>query len=63
MLKTALKMRWSCTDKRPHSADKLWVQAQEEWEVLQQWKLDKLVDSLPDWVEACIQAQGGHRKW
>lgn len=30
MLKTALRMRWSCTDRRPHSADELWVQAQEE---------------------------------
>jgi hypothetical protein len=63
MLKTALRMRWSDKAKRPHSADELWIAAQEEWDSLPQWKLDKLVDSFPQRVEACLAADGGNTKW
>jgi hypothetical protein len=63
MLKSALKKRWSSRERRPHSAHELFIAAQEEWEALSQSKLDKLVDSLPSRVEACLKANGGHTKW
>jgi hypothetical protein len=63
MLKTALRMQWSKTGMHPHSADELWIAAQQEWEALLQWKLDKLMDSMPSRVEACLEADGGHTKW
>lgn len=55
-------MRCSDREKRPHSAAELFTIAEEEWAAIPQWKLDLLVDFLPEEMEACIEAKRGHTK-
>ncbi|RPB00637.1 hypothetical protein L873DRAFT_1736137 [Choiromyces venosus 120613-1] len=50
-------------ENQPHTVDQLWMIMQEEWEGIDQFTIDRFVDSMPDHVRAVISADGGHTKW
>lgn len=62
-LKRKLHKRWADEEKRPHSEAELLQAMEEEWEGLEQTRFDSWVESMPDRIEACIAANGGHTKW
>ncbi|RPA93018.1 hypothetical protein L873DRAFT_1707475, partial [Choiromyces venosus 120613-1] len=50
-------------DEWPHCKDQLWEVMEEEWEAIDQAKIDRLVDSMPFRLQAVIDARGSHIKW
>ncbi|RPA96938.1 hypothetical protein L873DRAFT_1845066 [Choiromyces venosus 120613-1] len=65
LLKSRLRKRFShsSAEHQPHTKEELWTAMEEEWEAIEQITLDKLLDSMPNCVEAVISANGGHTKW
>jgi transposase len=63
LLKTRLRKRWARSERRPHNEAELFEQASEEWELIPQESIDKLVESMPTRMQAVINAEGGHTKW
>ena len=63
LLKARLRKRFQDPWKRPHSQAE-WIRAaQEEWDRIPQKLLNKLVDSVPRRIAACIKACGGPTKY
>ena len=63
ILKSRLEKRWTREQRGPHSEDELWEAARAEWDLIPQADIDKLVDSVPQRLQAVVAAQGGHTKW
>ena len=63
LLKRRLRKRFSEVEQRPHSAADLFHAAQEEWALIPQDVIDSLVESMPERLQAVLDANGGHTKW
>ncbi|RPB00096.1 transposable element Tc1 transposase, partial [Choiromyces venosus 120613-1] len=50
-------------DEQPHCEDQLWEVIEEEWEAIDQTKIDRLVDSMPFRLQTVIDAGGSYIKW
>ena len=62
-LKDALQARWNKEGMRPRSADDIFRDAQEEWDKIDQAKIDSWIDRVQERLQAVIDAKGGHIKW
>jgi transposase len=62
-LKARLRNRFSKPERRPHSEDELWQAMVEEWEGIEQDRMDSWVDSMSERVANVIAMDGGHTKW
>lgn len=63
LLKRQLRKRFSAIEQRPHSEAELFSAAQEVWAQIPQDVIDKLIDSMPERLQAVLDADGGHTKW
>lgn len=63
LLKRQLRKRFSLIEQRPHSEADLFSAAQEEWALIAQDVIDSLVNSMPERLQAVLDADGGHTKW
>ena len=48
---------------RTYTEDELWAAGLEEWDAIEQDKIDELVRTMPQRIKAVIKANGGHTKW
>ena len=63
LLKVRLRKRFRDPRRRPHSEEE-WIRAaQEEWMRIPTKVMNKLVDSVPRRIRACIKAHGGPTKY
>jgi len=58
-LKTAIAAR----NPRPTKVADIIQAAKEEWALISEEDILRAIDSLPERVQACIQAGGGHTRW
>ena len=63
LLKRRLRKRFSKVEQRPHSEADLFSAAQEEWALIPQEVIDKLIGSMPERLQAVLDADSGHTKW
>ena len=63
LLKRRLRKRFSRIEQKPHSEAELFQAAQEEWAEIPQDVIDNLIDSMPERLQAVLDADGGHTKW
>jgi transposase len=63
ILKQRLKKRFRQRHCRPRNAAELRAAAQEEWGLISQRMLDKLVDTMPQRIQDVIKAKGGRTRW
>ena len=63
ILKSRLQKGFTKGEHRPHTEDELWEALTKEWEAIDQRTIDWLIDSLPEWLQSVIKAQGSHTKW
>ncbi|RPB01875.1 hypothetical protein L873DRAFT_1558628, partial [Choiromyces venosus 120613-1] len=57
ILKSCLGKHFT-SEHHPHSEDELWEVLSKEWEEIDQSTLDRLIDSMPEWLADVIKAQG-----
>jgi len=62
-LKRRLKIQFRTPQSRPRGIAGLVRAAQEEWNEIEQEKLDRFIDSMPIHVLKVIQRHGGHSGW
>lgn len=55
-----LKRRLAAVNPRPTTQEGLFAAAEEIWASIPQEKIDRLINSMPDRIEACISANGGY---
>ena len=48
---------------RTYTEDELWTAGVEEWDAIEQHKINELVRTMSQGIKAVIQAKGGHTKW
>ena len=48
---------------RTYTDDELWTAGVDEWDAIEQDKIDELVRTMPQRIEAVIPAAAGHTKW
>jgi hypothetical protein len=65
-----IKNCWNYLDRQvhsrsplPHNAEEFWVALQEEWALIEEDYILKLIHSMPAWVQALIEAKGGYTKY
>ena len=63
LLKRCLRKQFSTVEQRPHSEADLFSAAQEEWALIPQEVVDNLIGSMPERLQAVLDADGGHTKW
>ena len=59
----SLKRRLADYDKAPTSIKELWERVQVEWEAISEQECQGLVESMPDRIQAVLQAKGGYTKY
>jgi transposase len=62
-LKRQLGKYFSTVELRPHSEAELFAAAREEWAQIPQDVIDMLIDSMPERLQAVLDADGGSTKW
>ena len=62
-LKHRLKIRFQTPQCRPRGIAGLGRAAQEEWNAIEQKKIDRLIESMPIWVLRVIRRHGGLSGW
>jgi transposase len=50
-------------DVQPSNLDELATALQEEWRNIGQWRINKLVESMPRRIQAVIDSRGGYTKY
>jgi hypothetical protein len=63
LLKRQLRKHFSTVELRLHSEAELFAAAREEWAEIPHDVIDKLIDSMPERLQAVLDAEGGHTKW
>jgi hypothetical protein len=63
LLKRQLHKRFSRVELRHHIEAELFAVAREEWAQIPQDVIDKSIDSMPERLQAVLDADGNHTKW
>jgi len=58
-----LQKWFSTASGRNFTEDQLWASCVEEWDAIEQEKIDSLVKTMPEGIETVIQTKGEHTKW
>ena len=63
IVKQRTRAAFAKQEHRPHSNKEVFAELQRQWWLIPQWKLDKLITSMPERVNDCYNNDGGHTKW